>query len=156
MANDQRKKQFVDAAVQGALCRRLVLHWCAFLLTGLACALLIQALSDPFLPWSDHIQKAWRTQGPFLLVAICLIPIFVLDTVKLSHRFAGPLFRIRGQLRNAARGERAQPVTLRPGDFWQDFALEFNALLARLNALEAQRDRTGNPPSERQHELVTS
>ena len=54
MVKDQRQRQFVDPAVQGALSRRLIWHWCLFLVTGPAVLLLVQVLSDPFQPFSHH------------------------------------------------------------------------------------------------------
>jgi hypothetical protein len=133
MSNDQRKRRFVDPDVQGALYRRLLLHWVIFLVAGAALALLMQFLLDPFTSLSVHLRKTWWTQGPFLLVGFCLMPVFIMDTIKLSHRFAGPLLRMRNVMIEAGKGAHVPPVQLRPGDFWHDFAADFNVMVERLN-----------------------
>jgi hypothetical protein len=42
-----------------------------------------------------------------------------------------------------ARGEEVAPLEFREGDFWQDFAREFNAVASRLNKLN-QAAPSGN------------
>lgn len=133
MTQDQRKQKYVNPAVQGALVRRLVWHWVAFLAAGFVVHFLLMVLTDPFTEAKRHAQTVLRTQAPFLLVGFCLIPVFIMDAVKLSHRWTGPLVRIRHQIRAMAKGQAAQAVTLRPGDFWHDFAADFNAMLSRID-----------------------
>ena len=128
---NNRKKTFVDRNVQGALVRRLVFHWLVFLLVGTAVTLVFQYLTDPFTSMDEHFSSFLQKQSGFIAVMLCMTPIFVLDTVKLSHRFAGPILRLRRGLRELAAGEDAQRMTLRPGDFWTDLAVEFNAIVDR-------------------------
>ena len=117
MVQDQRQKKYVDPAVQGALSRRLIWHWCLFLVTAAGCALLMQVLSDPFQPFSHHLRNLWWTQGPILLVGACLVPVFVNDTIKLSHRFVGPLSRIRMTMRKAGAANIRSPSSCAPTIF---------------------------------------
>jgi hypothetical protein len=156
MATDQRSKRFVDPAVQGALSRRLILHWVVFLMVSASCALLVQFLSDPFRPLSVLIQQMWWTQGPVLMVGVCLLPVFVLDTIKLSHRFAGPLVRIRSVIVKAGHGETVQPIKLRPDDFWHDFAAEVNIVLDRLNRSQAAIREYQADRQDARHEMAAT
>ena len=100
------------------------------------------------------MRNLWWTQGPILLVGACLIPVFVNDTIRLSHRFVGPLLRIRGTMRKAGAGEYAAPVTLRPNDFWHEFADDFNVMLDRMNRLQASPAEHA-PPARDERELVS-
>ncbi len=132
MSNPQRTKKFVDTKVQGALARRLVLHWLIFMVVASTVAFVLQVLSNPFLPLMDHVENIWLTQGPFLLVMVFLLPVFVLDTIKLSHRFAGPIFSLRRAMREVAQGKQPRKLKFRGNDFWHDLATEYNAVIDKL------------------------
>ena len=72
------------------------------------------------------IARSFGAQAPLLCLMFMLIPVYVWDIVKLSHRFAGPMLRLRGILNELADGGRATQLKFRPGDFWQDTATDFN------------------------------
>lgn len=141
MSHSGRKKTFVDPKVQGALVRRLVFHWCAFIGVASLVAFCLQIMSNPFRSFEEHAQQVWWTHGPFLLVMFFLLPVFILDTIKLSHRFAGPIYRLRNTIRGLANGEEFRPLKFREVDFWQGLADDFNAMVARL------KGETVDPPA---------
>ena len=58
------------------------------------------------------------------------------DLLKLTNRFAGPVYRVRVTLEHLVRGETIRPVKFRDGDFWCDLAPKLNVLAARLGQLE--------------------
>jgi hypothetical protein len=133
MTHPARRKTFVDAKVQGALVRRLVLHWVAFFAVASIVAFALQVLSNPFRPIEQHLQEMWWTHGPFLLVMFFMLPVFIIDTIKLSHRFAGPIYRLRGVIRGMAQGEPYKPVQFRELDFWQGLADDFNKMVEKIS-----------------------
>ncbi len=132
MSFPERKQTFIDPQVQGTLVRRLILHWVGFFVTASIVAFVLQVMSDPLLPLSAHFQELWWTQGPFLVVMVFLLPMFVLDTIKLSHRFAGPIYRLRQTIRSIADGNDPPRVKFRDFDFWQGLADDFNRMIDRL------------------------
>jgi hypothetical protein len=132
MSNPDRKKTFVDTQVQGALVRRLILHWVCFFFTASIVAFILQILSNPLIPLKAHLEDLWWTQGPFLLVMVFLLPAFVLDTIKLSHRFAGPIYRLRQTISSIAGGAAPPRLKFRDFDFWQGLADDFNKMIDRL------------------------
>jgi hypothetical protein len=134
MAHQGRKKTFVDPKVQGALVRRLVLHWCAFIAVAGLVAFCLQVLSNPFTSVREHAQNVWWTHGPFLLVLVFMLPVFIVDTIKLSHRFAGPIYRMRQTIRSLAKGGAYTPMKFRDLDFWHGLAEDFNAMVERLSS----------------------
>jgi hypothetical protein len=146
MSHPQRRKVFIDSDVQGALTRRILLHWVCFLLVASTAAFMLQALSNPFRPLAEHFRDLWWNQGPFLLVTVFLLPVFVLDTIKLSHRFAGPIFSLRRAMREVAEGKPPRKLKFRTGDFWHDLSDDFNAMLARFELLKPD----GTPLDEKQ------
>lgn len=130
----ERKKTFVDNQVQGALVRRVILHWVGFFATASIVSFVLQVLSNPLVPLTVHCEELWWTQGPFLVVMIFLLPMFVLDTIKLSHRFAGPIYRLRQTIRSIADGSPPPRLKFRDFDFWQGLAEDFNRMTERLAA----------------------
>jgi nitrogen fixation/metabolism regulation signal transduction histidine kinase len=68
--------------------------------------------------------------------------VFVIDSIKLSHRFAGPIFSLRRAIREIAAGNPPRKLKFRRRDFWQDLAQDYNAMLAQLGAVEDDRNET--------------
>jgi hypothetical protein len=136
MAHPRRKKQFIDANVQGALARRIIFHWLVFLMVAALAAFILQVLSNPFRPLLTHARDMWWTHGPFLLVLVFLLPVFIVDTIKLSHRFAGPIFALRRAIREIVQGKPPRKLKFRRKDFWHDLADDYNAMLLRLELLD--------------------
>lgn len=132
MSVPERKQTYVDPQVQGALVRRLLLHWIGFFVTASIVTFLLQVLSNPLIPISSHLSELWWTQGPFLIVMVFLLPMFVLDTIKLSHRFAGPIYRLRRTIQAVASGEAPRHLKFRDFDFWEGLASDYNKMIDRL------------------------
>jgi len=132
MSRPQRRQKFIDSKVQGALARRIIFHWLVFLAVAAVAALLLQVLSDPFRPAGEHFENMWYTHGPFLVVMVFLLPVFVIDTVKISHRFAGPIYSLRRSMREVADGKPPRKLQFRDSDFWHELAIDYNAMIARL------------------------
>jgi hypothetical protein len=141
MSRPQRRQQYIDSQVQGALARRIIFHWLVFLSVAAVAALLLQVLSDPFQPAGDHVANLWYTHGPFLIVMIFLLPVFVVDTIKISHRFAGPIFSLRRTMREVADGQPPRKLKFREDDFWHELADDYNAMIDRL-APDAESEAT--------------
>lgn len=132
MSVPERKQTYVDPQVQGALVRRLILHWLGFFVTASIVTFVLQVLSNPLIPISAHAEELWWTQGPFLIVMVFLLPMFVLDTIKLSHRFAGPIYRLRKTIQDVAAGQAPRRLKFRDFDFWQGLADDYNKMIDRL------------------------
>jgi hypothetical protein len=80
----------------------------------------------------------WTANGPYLVVFLMLLPIFLRDTVRLVNRVAGPWCRLRSVLQAINEGRDPGPLRFRDGDFGQDVAAEFNELMERLHRAESQ------------------
>jgi hypothetical protein len=157
MSQRQRRKVFIDSDVQGALARRIILHWVVFLLVASLAAFLLQVLSNPFRPLADHAQDLWWTHGPFIVVMAFLLPVFVVDSIKISHRFAGPIFSLRRAMREVAEGKPPRKLKFRNGDFWHELSEDFNAVLVRAGFLNCDSTTSSvRPESESKEEHVAS
>ena len=135
-----RKRDYVDPQVQGQLARRLVLHWLLFTIVAAFLAVCLEWLRDPLRTLPDLVWEASWNHGPFFLVLISLVPVFIYDAIKLSNRFAGPVFRLRKVARALAQGELPENVELRGTDFWRDLAADFNQIISRIAIAESSHD----------------
>jgi len=135
----KRKRVLIDSEVQWAIGRRLMLHWLLFL----ACLLSINTFLLAVVSLGEQglgaaIKMGLKAQLPLVSVMLVLLPVFVYDTMKLSNRFAGPMYRLRISIAELARGKPTRPVRFRDGDFWLRAANEFNELRDRVESLEAR------------------
>ncbi len=127
-----RRQILVDRKVQGALVTRVALYWVMCLMTVGLMVLCWRILTNPLGSFYAHWNDLWRLFGPAAIASFLLLPLVMLDVVRLSNRFVGPIVRLRRAMRQLARGQDVRPIEFREGDFWQEFAAEFNAVAARV------------------------
>lgn len=127
-----RKHLFVDPRVQGALIGRVVLYWVMCLVSISLLLFCWRILMGPPKLFYVHAGEMWRDYGPALIASLIILPLLIVDIIRLSNRFVGPLYRLRRSLRELARGEPTEPLEFRGDDFWREFAEEFNAIRVRI------------------------
>lgn len=138
----KRTRTLVDTEVQGSLIRRIAVHWLVFFLCNtLALLFWVRLFEHPEGAWSETFGDTVRRFLPFFVITIALIPAFVWDTLKLSHRFAGPITRLRNALKDLTEGRAVAPLKFRENDFWQEIAVNFN------EAMRLRRDEDGQRAS---------
>ncbi len=129
-----RRQLFVDPKIQGALVARAVMYWVVCLITITLMLLCWRIVTGPARMFYMHFDDMWFYFGPALIASFLLLPLVILDIIRVSNRFVGPFLRLRRSMRALARGEQVQPIKFRHGDFWTEFADEFNAVAARLQS----------------------
>ena len=149
--NQLRRQLFVDPKVQGALVIRVVFYWVVCLITITLMLLCWSILRTPRMFYA-HFDDMWFHYGPALVASFILLPMVVADIIRVSNRFAGPLVRLRRSMRALARGEHVRPISFREGDFWQEFAEEFNAIAARVQGETSTADSTCHEHEEESEE----
>ncbi len=152
----QRGLRLVEGKIQGELLRRVCMHWSLFLLLSVGLTIGLHVLTnDPSVPLANQVwQMAASNFWPFLAL-VALLPYFLVDTVRLSSNFAGPIVRLRRAMESLAQTGDTRPLTFREGDFWQSTADAYNAVLdrhmqlhERIANLEAALERyQANEPS---------
>lgn len=130
----QRNSLYVDTKVQGALARRVIFHFVMFVVVGATVGLFLQFLSDPFKPMRMHLRAFWSQSGPYVIAMLCMMPVFIKDTIALTHRMAGPIIRLRHHIRSLARGEEVDDLRFREGDFFSDLPPLFNDMVTTLQS----------------------
>lgn len=164
MATQERRKTiFVNREVQGRLVYRVVLYWfaCIFAIVGLLAAvpIAVSCFYGANVHLGSLLFQVWVKFWPAFFASMLVLPIVILDTIRLSHRFVGPLLRIRNDMNRLADGEDVPPVELRENDAWADLAKAFNKVSAELQALRDERAtslRSQSEPVTPQEEIRTA
>jgi hypothetical protein len=158
MAIPMRHTLLVDHAVQWAIVWHSLRHWLYHCLVAVALLAGLQfLLGGVFKPWSEHWQAIWPMAASVTLSLVILLPRYLYDSLKLSNRFAGPVYRMRRVLREVAAGKPFTPVTFRAGDFWAEMAEELNAAVETLTRRAAEeRASPGRAADRPLEDLETS
>ncbi len=85
---------------------------------------------DPMGPELSHLEHV-RQQLLWLLlgVQIILIVLIFIISIFMSHKIAGPLYRLRKYFQDAAAGNFDQKLTFRKKDYFQELASDYNAMM---------------------------
>lgn len=127
MMTKRRSRNYVDREVQTTLLKRLSGHWALFVLANLAAVFLwTLAFETPDSTWQHALRTSQMRLVPFVIVSLAMVPVFVLDAVKLSNRFAGPIIRVRRALSQIAEGKTPKAIEFRSNDFWKSLANDLN------------------------------
>ena len=102
----ERRKLLVDRKVQGGLAIRQVRHWLTFLAVVVIMLPLYRAIfvCDVASPITERAKQAGVEALILLTLFLALLPYFVYDTVRLTNRFAGPVYRLHQTIRALGRG----------------------------------------------------
>lgn len=134
-----RKRIIIDPTVQWTLARRIVFHWIVFFLLLFCINVGLRVvLESSDRPLPTVIWDAVVAQAPLVCVMLLVLPVFTRDTLHLSHRFTGPMYRLRISLATLGDGLPMSPIKFRTDDFWQEVAEKFNCVRDRICDLEAR------------------
>lgn len=148
MSKHLRRRVFVDRKVQGSLVAGMVRYW----LLSMAAAGGLTVLGWIFIfPGVGAFvgPDAFMTQVfPMALIGIgasaLVLPVLLFDLVRVSHKFAGPLLRLKNSMSEVAAGGELNRVEFRDEDYWHDVAEAYNQMLARF-AEEQQLSVSDDP-----------
>lgn len=131
-ATNARRTQLVDPEVQGGVVKKIAQHWGIFFVcNAVALMIWIRLFEQPDVRWSETFVSTVQRFLPFFVITLALIPAFILDTLKLTNRFAGPISRLRSAISDASHGLKVEPLDFRENDYWHNIAVEFNRLVER-------------------------
>lgn len=134
-----RSKIFVDRAVQSALARRILAHWFAFfVLTGVVLLTVELVFGNSQMTMAQHFGVVWNKYAFVLILMLALMPTFLYDTMKLSHRFAGPIVRLQKSMKHLANGTPVPELKFRDNDFWRELTDDFNRVACRISQSSGQ------------------
>jgi len=138
--HSQRRRLFIDYPVQGTLLLRAVFFWMVTIISQVLMVLFFALMtSDSIADFHLRGQQLWWHLELVMLASALILPALLLDLLRLSHRWVGPIFRLRAALQALNRGEPIKPIAFRDGDFWQELAAEFNQFAEELNRLRSAK-----------------
>ena len=134
MLNKKRSKLVVEPAIQNSLVRQLICQWTLHLLAAVLLLTMLELLLGClFHPWQYHVERLWPLVGSLTVTMLFLAPVFILCSLKLSNRFAGPIHRFRIELRELAAGKTYKPLAFRGDDYWKEIADEFDQAIQAIS-----------------------
>lgn len=144
-----RRRVFVDRVVQGALIRHMMRCWLiSYALFGgltLAGWIFIHPGLQAFVGPEAFMAEVLPMAVVGLVSAMVVLPLYLWGLVRVSHRFAGPIIRLKRVMRVAADGGPLDPIHFRDDDFWQELATSYNDLLIRIHSKMTVRVSTPTP-----------
>ena len=132
MSQCRRSQIFIDREVQGVLMLRVGFYWLCCLLSIVLMVLCWNVVTGPPRRFVDLFAEIVERNAPALVASLILLPMVMIDVVRMSHRFVGPMVRLRGALRELAINGRARPIAFREHDYWQELAADFNRVAERV------------------------
>jgi signal transduction histidine kinase len=96
-------------------------------------------LRDPDVTFVDCIGIVVTKHAVVVVLSLALLPVFLYDTIKMSHRFAGPIYRFRKSLKTLAGGQSVEEISFRGNDFWADLSNDFNQVAKKLNQQKSEK-----------------
>ena len=134
---NKRKARFIGTALQN---KTLLLVFAAALVPAAIIALCLYYLIFNMLAWQIGIPEAIaynlvpvaRRVNLIILIALP-ITLFVIwfIALELSHRIAGPLYRLEKELNERIDGKKSGPIQLREKDELKELADKINKLIAK-------------------------
>jgi nitrogen fixation/metabolism regulation signal transduction histidine kinase len=143
----KRRRILIDMPIQVALLLRATLYWIVCVLTQVFIINIVSIVAsnsaEPNAFTVPAVQMRWLLQL-VVVASVLILPAILYDVVRLSHRWVGPIYRLRTALQALSRGETVPPISFRAGDFWQELAGDFNVV-----ADELKRRREAAPKDAR-------
>jgi hypothetical protein len=140
MAKCRRSQIFIDREVQGALMMRVGFYWLFCLLSIVLMVLCWNVVTGPRARFVDLFLEIYQRHAPALVATLILLPLVMIDVVRMSNRFVGPIVRLRSGMRELTETGRARPIAFRDHDYWHDLAADFNRVAQRV-----EQDKKDNP-----------
>jgi sensor histidine kinase YesM len=136
MKSEKRRRLLVNRPVQVDLIRRAVIYWmlCMLVVTYMAVCWLVLP-KDPS-SFGEFVMMTYDVLGPVLTTSVFVVPLIILDCIRMSNRFAGPVNRLHREIKQIANGQEAARIRLRKGDHWHEVADDFNRMLERIKKEE--------------------
>lgn len=133
-----RQQVWIDRHVQGVLVGRVLLYWSGILIYfGLSIGC-FHWWQNPEWTLSEHLGAMLEQVLPCLPTLLLLLPLVIFDIVRLSNRFAGPVYRLRKHLNDLSQDSQVSPLHFRDEDYWQKLAEPINLLQQKILVLEHQ------------------
>ncbi len=149
MSKPRRKRLFVDKHVQTAVLLRVFVYWFSCVLFVSIPLVIGRAFVEPDRLLVEQLVPFCKQYWPIFITATLLLPFLLYDALRVTNRFAGPVFRLRRELERFGEGSDIEPIRFRKRDFWQDLAEQTDQLVQRVK--EAERRACQATTTDKEH-----
>lgn len=136
-----RQQLLIDQHVQGSLLRRTALYSCGCAVYFAVILVFTEVMSDPHEAVSSAIIRCFDEAIYWAPGLMLLTPVVAYDLLRVTNRFAGPMFRLRREMRRLIDGESKYPLNFREDDYWGEMAVIFNQIRDELHELRRENER---------------
>jgi hypothetical protein len=136
-----RNQLLIDESVQGALLRRTALYCGCSAVYFITILIFTESITTPdqtILQSLLHNLNEIVYWAPGLML---MSPIVLYDLLRVTNRFAGPVFRLQREMQRLIDCESTSPLTFRERDYWMEMAVAFNKI--RDEMLERRGQQSG-------------
>ncbi len=157
LARGQRRNLYVSRSIQGMVMARFAAYWIGYhfalwhgmLLYGYVKGNLLQTMNSGMrMSFWEYYVKFFEVNNSILVCAALICPIFLWDTLRVTHRIAGPVIRFKNVLKRLTRGEQVSEVKLRDDDLLRDLEQAFNEYLASREKSEQAGPSQSSPSDQ--------
>lgn len=142
---------------------RFILKFCMILLAGvlISTALLFIFSQDTLTSSFSHSRLVIRSTAEAMLPAIIttnlislalIIVTTIIVTLYISHKIAGPIFRLESEIRRIGEGDLSATIALRSKDQMLEFARRVNEMTAglhqRISEIQRQAEAIADAASQ--------
>lgn len=144
-----RQQLLIDEHVQGSLLRRTAFYSGACAIYFIVILVFTEAMADPDEPFTEGLFRCLDEAIYWAPGLMLLAPVIAYDMLKLTNRFAGPLFRLRREMTRLIDHESTEPLSFRDGDYWIEVADLFNEIRDELMTLRDEHEKLRQEKSHR-------
>lgn len=136
-----RQQLLIDNDVQVSLILRGLLYGAVCMTYFTVIQFFAQSLKSPGMPFSDCLMRLADEAIYWVPGFLILGPLMVHDMLRISNRFAGPIFALRRQMQALIDGKESRELNFRDEDHWACLAAQFNTLRADVHRLREENEQ---------------
>ena len=145
----RRTKLLVGRPFRDSILKRAAFYWGACILFITLSLALCGTLAEPDRFFVAHLVSVWSNHWPVFVALSAILPFITYDVLRVSSRFAGPIFRLTRTLQQYNDGGEYAHLRFREDDQWHDLAEHVNHLVERVDSQRSERvSNSGEPFSE--------
>ncbi len=133
-----RRTLFIDTEVQAALLFRIGMYGVALTSYFAITLICTQWMGQPDRGFGESLVQCYEDIAYWLPGFFVLLPIAFHDFLKMSNQFAGPIVRLRKEMKLLIEDKSERPISFRTEDYWADLSGAYNQLRGELLRLRKQ------------------
>ena len=79
------------------------------------------------------LQRMYSALPPILLNDLVIMVLLIIMGIFMTHRIAGPVYRVQKDIQRVLDGEKGVRVKFRKGDSFPELAVKVNSLIERID-----------------------